>query len=335
MPKCFFFAIAALFLFGIVLLLTGWFFIFLPLNPSANERLFKVEEGRGVFQIAEALEREGFISSKWFFILYIAGKGWYNDLKAGTYLLSPAMNIQEIGEIIRQGKIAAITITIPEGSTVGQIGELLRSKLNIQNATLQLQTKNVARYKNRFDFLKDAPDKALLEGYLFPDTYRFSYNDTVEEIVSSMLENFDAKLSPEIRAEISRQQKTIFQIVTMASMIEKEVASPKERRIVSGILWKRLEAGMPLQVDATIAYITGKQTTKISLEETKIDSPYNTYRYAGLPVGPISNPGLDSILAAVYPEKSTYWYYLSTPEGKIIFSRTLEEHNRAKEKYLR
>jgi len=100
-------------------------------------------------------------------------------------------------------------------------------------------------------------------------------------------------------------------------------------------LWKRLKNNIPLQVDATISYITGKQTTKISREETQIDSPYNTYKYLGLPIGPICNPGIDSIKAAIYPKNSDYWYYLSTPEGKTIFSKTLEEHNIAKEKYLR
>jgi UPF0755 protein len=105
--------------------------------------------------------------------------------------------------------------------------------------------------------------------------------------------------------------------------------------LVSGILWKRLKAGIPLQVDATITYLTGKKTTKIPLEDLKIDSLYNTYKYPGLPPGPICNPGLESILAALYPEKSDYWYYLSVPEGKTIFSKTLEEHNIAKEKYLK
>jgi len=105
--------------------------------------------------------------------------------------------------------------------------------------------------------------------------------------------------------------------------------------LVSGILWKRLENNMPLQVDATISYITGKKTTKISKEETQIDSPYNTYKYLGLPLGPICNPGLESIKAALYPEISQYWYYLSTPEGETIFSKTLEEHNVAKAKYLK
>jgi len=120
----------------------------------------------------------------------------------------------------------------------------------------------------------------------------------------------------------------------MASLLEKEVKTKEEKELVSGILWKRIESGIPLQVDATIIYITDKKTNKVSYEETQINSFYNTYKYRGLPKGPISNPGLDSILAALYPKESDYWYYLSTPNGQTIFSHTLEEHNIAKAKYL-
>lgn len=121
----------------------------------------------------------------------------------------------------------------------------------------------------------------------------------------------------------------------MASLVEKEVKTLEDKKLVSGVLWKRLENGMPLQVDATISYITGKKNAKILIADTQIDSPYNTYKYRGLPLGPISNPGLDSIVAALYPQESSYWYYLSTPEGQTIFSRTLDEHNQARAKYLK
>jgi len=118
-------------------------------------------------------------------------------------------------------------------------------------------------------------------------------------------------------------------------MLEKEVKDFEAKKLVSGILWKRFKNGIPLQVDATITYITGKKTTQISLEDLQIDSPYNAYKYRGLPLGPICNPGLESILAAIYPKESEYWYYLSTPEETTIFSKTLQEHNLAKVKYLR
>jgi len=137
-----------------------------------------------------------------------------------------------------------------------------------------------------------------------------------------------------LREEIQKQDKTIFEIITMASLLEREVRSIDDKKIVSGILWKRLKNKVALQVDATINYITGKKATEGFKEDVKIDSPYNTYKYRDLPLGPISNPGLDSILASIYPEDSDFWYYLSTPEGETIFSKTLEEHNIARVKYL-
>ena len=158
---------------------------------------------------------------------------------------------------------------------------------------------------------------------------------SVSDLAEMMRANFEKKLTPDLRAKIEEQGKTIFEIITMASIIEKEVITLEDKKLVSGILWKRIGIGMPLQSCATISYITGKKTTKVSVEETQIDSPYNTYKYAGLPIGPICNPGMDSIIAAIEPEQSPYWYHLSTLEGETIFSRTFEEHNIAKAKYLK
>ena len=190
-------------------------------------------------------------------------------------------------------------------------------------------------FSQEFDFLKDKPIYFGLEGYLFPDTYEIAKGESIDNIVRRMLSNFDSKFKQEMRDEVQGQGRAISEIITMASLIEKEVKTLEDKKIVSGILWKRLGVSMPLQVDATIVYLTGKKTTKVSIEETQIDSPYNTYRNKGLPLGPIANPGLDSILASIYPEENEYWYYLSTPDGKTIFSKTLKEHNSAKARYLK
>lgn len=294
----------AIFLFLILFLLFAGFAVSASNNGNI---LFRVEKGQNVFQIGRNLEKKGLIKHRFIFDFYVIITGNAKNLKAGNYFLNPSMGTRKIAKKIIAGDIATITVTIPEGFTVSQIEELLGFKLPGEN----------------------------LEGFLFPDTYKFPLSISPEEVVRIMKENFNKKLTPELRKEIVRQGKTIFEVVTMASMIEKEVKTKKDKKLVSGILWKRLAAGVPLQVDATITYITGKKNTKISLEDTQIDSPYNTYKYRGLPVGPISNPGLESIEAAVYPESSEYWYYLSTPEGKTIFSRTLQEHIIAKAKYLK
>jgi len=274
---------------------------------SPEEKLFLVEKGENLFQIAENLEKEDLIKNRFFFDFYVLIKGGQDKLRAGEYFLSPSMNITEIARKIISGEIAKIIVTIPEGFTLKQIEKLLGLKL---------------------------PGRDL-EGFLFPDTYQFQLTVTGEEVVKRMRDNFEKKLTQDLQEEIEKQGKTVREIVIMASLIEKEVKTKKDKRLVSGILWKRLKNNIPLQVDATINYITGKKTIKVSIEETKIDSPYNTYKYLGLPLGPICNPGLESILAAVDPEDSDYWYYLSIPEGETIFSKTLEEHNIAKTKYLK
>jgi len=280
--------------------------IYLPKSfKLEKEKLFLVKPGQNLFQISENLEKEGLIKNKFFFDFYIFIKGVQRKLQAGEYFLSPSESIARIAGKIISGDIAKVVVTIPEGFTVKQIEEKLNLKLPGEN----------------------------LEGFLFPDTYYLPVDVTPEKVVEIMTTNFDKKMAP-FKEEIEGQGKTIFEIVIMASLLEKEVKTFEDKELVSGILWKRLKNNIPLQVDATISYITGKQTTRISREETQIDSPYNTYKYLGLPIGPICNPGIDSIKAAIYPKNSQYWYYLSTSEGKTIFSETLEEHNLAKAKYL-
>ncbi len=314
--------------------------------PCHTNGLFEVEQGQGLFQIAENLKKQGFIQTEFPFYFYILAKSEVQNLKSGVYLFTSDDNFLIIAQKIIQGKTHTIKITIPEGFNLAQIdarlseAELIgkREIINFDNANFQFPISlDASRRTPRRVAFQSIINYQLsnLEGFLFPDTYYFSPSIEVEEIVKVFLHNFDKKLTSELREEIQKQNKTIFEIITMASLIEKEVRTLENKKIVSGILWKRMENNIPLQVCPTIIYITGKQTTKISAEETKIDSPYNTYKYIGLPKGPICNPGLESIIAAVYPENSVYWYYLSNTKGETIFSRTLEEHNINKAKYLK
>jgi UPF0755 protein len=276
------------------------------------------------------------IKSKTAFQLYVLFTGRAKKLQAGTYLFSSGMSMSKIAKILSQGKIATITITIPEGYNLGKVENLINEKFKIKNSKLQFKIKDykIKDFQEEFDFLKNLPTDVLLEGFLFPDTYRIPLQADSREIVRLMLKNFGEKIKP-LQSEIEKQGKTLFEIITMASLIEKEVQSLEDKKIVSDILWKRLTIKMPLQVDATITYITGKKTVKISYQELQIENPYNTYKYLGLPPGPIANPGIESIKAAIFPKKTDYWYYLSTPDSKTIFSKTLFEHNLAKAKYLR
>lgn len=234
-----------------------------------------------------------------------------------------------------------VLITIPEGFNLREIERRLTEAgvASVRNlSALTIGNFKISSGMNSYDFFEDAPDDASLEGFLFPDTYRFWPDSSLETVVKKFLDNFGKKLVPDWRAEIERQNKSVYEVIVMASLIENEVKSDDDRAIVSGILWKRLGIGMKLDVDFTICYIKalrGKECLPITAEDKKINSPYNTYLYAGLPPGPISNPGISAIRAAIFPQENPFWYYLSTPDGKTIFSRTLDEHNTARRKYLR
>ncbi|MCD6402457.1 endolytic transglycosylase MltG [bacterium] len=334
-----------------IILLVGFLMgtFYVPVAPFSQEEIvFIVKRGESSKEIAMNLEKEGLIFWAPIFRSYVFMKGISGKLKAGSYLLSRTMSLSEIAEKFVKGEVIKEKIVIPEGWNLRDIAFYFERKGMFQAAKFwelvgfpaidyskTTDLPKIKDFSSEYDFLRDKPKNVSLEGYLFPDTYEISKDITLEEIVRKMLDNFDKKLTPTLREEIKNQKKSIFEIVTMASLLEKEVKTKEDKEIVSGILWKRLENKIPLQVDATITYITGKRTTKISKEETQIDSPYNTYKYLGLPLGPICNPGLESILAALHPKNSEYWYYLSTPEGKTIFSKTLKEHNIAKAKYLK
>ena len=208
-----------------------------------------------------------------------------------------------------------VKVTVAEGLTVKKIAELF---LAVKPSSGGLTAKIFENF-DKEEFLEKTEK---LEGYLFPDTYLFLPFAETEQIIGTMTDNFKNKAG-----DIGRD------IVIMASLIEKEVPDSDDRKIVSGILWKRLKLGMALQVDAVFPYITGKQ--KVLSDDLKIDSPYNTYLHKGLPPGPIANPGLDAIIAARNPQETSYLYYLSGNDGKTHFAKTFSEHLRNKEKYLK
>ena len=321
--------------------------IYFSYTTFINSKSVEVKLGMGSREIAGLLKREEVIRYKWPFLLYVVLKGAASDLKPGNYVFNSMSVTEIVGELIKGGTNEKV-ITIPEGWNVRDIAIYFENLgMFQQEETTELvglpgvdygKAKNIPTpkdFSSRFDFLKDRSRRVGLEGYLFPDTYPIYQDARLEEIIIKMLENFAKKVTPEMQEEIKRRGRTLFEIVTMASLIEKEVADENDRVVVSGILWKRLKLGIPLQVDATVTYLTGKKTVKVSKEDTLLDSPFNTYKYPGLPLGPISNPGLLALRAAMYPEDSPYLYYLHTPDGRTIFSKTLEEHNLAKAQYLR
>ncbi len=263
-----------------------------PAEKGGAGQMFIVEKGDGVREIAKSLEESGLIKSPAAFLVYGAVSGSADKLKAGAYDLSPAMNVFHIVDALRRGPKEDLTIRVGEGDTLAEIeAELVKLKI--------IKPKALSKF----------PGKSL-EGFLFPDTYRFFPNSSIEDVVKKFMTNFYKQAVPALKDS----PRDFYETLIIASILEKEVPFHDDRRLVAGVLYKRLKIGMALQVDAY---------------------PW-TYEHAGLPPKPISNPGLDAIRAAANPIASDYLYYLSDPvTKKTIFSKTFDEHVANKFKYLK
>ena len=305
-----------------------WALFYGPVNSQGQAVPFSVSAGESLEEIGQRLEEEGLIKNqKVFFVLSTLGE-IDRHLQEGEYQLSSGDNLLEI--ILKLGsensKPARILV-IKEGETLREIQENLKDIFQQDHALEEIK---IGEWKEEFLFLEDAPEEANLEGYLFPDTYFFSQSATTENIVRKVFWNFGKRVKP-LEAEMLKGEG-IYQTMITASLLEEEVIAIEDKKVVAGIIEKRMEIGMPIQIDAALNYILQKKS-RLSIADTKTDSPYNTYLNLGLPPGPISNPGLESIEAALNPKASPYLYYLTTSERKVIFSQTLKEHNEAKVKY--
>ena len=311
-------------------------FVFEVNDKNANKfgaKIFKIEKGEGINKIAGHLVEQGFIKKKFWFKAYVALSGAKTKFIDGEYNLSTEMTIRAlVRELTNQLNFnKEVDFTLIEGWTMAQADDYLVGQGLIKAGELIEYSDNF-NDKSYF-FLIDRPKKATLEGYLYPDTYRVYAQTKVDEIVKKALNNFDKKLDDELRKESKRQKKTIFEVVTLASIIEKEMFGYENRRVVADIFLKRLKVGMALQSDASVNYVTGKGLARPTSDDLKIDSLYNTYKYPGLPPGPISNPSIEAIKAVIYPQSTNYWYFLTTPDNKIIFSKSYDEHLKNKYKY--
>lgn len=299
---------------------------------------FEIQPGTGVNAISYNLKKQNIVCDSFAFETYLWLLKSEGKIKAGKYIFNLPLNIQEVTQILITGQDGGVekSITFIEGWSIQDMDNYLETEGVITKGEfIALAQDKEGKLKNEYDFLSNIPKNVDLEGFLFPDTYRVFKDATGEDVIIKMLNNFDSKLSDKMKEDIKAQGKTIFEIVTMASVIEKEVRSVNDMKIVSGIFWDRIKNGQPLESCATIGYILGEDKIRYSYEDTRIDSLYNTYINRGLPIGPISNPGLQAIEAAIYPEFTDYNYFLSTPEGETIYSATYEEHLRNSDKYLK
>ncbi len=298
----------------------------------SETKIFKIEKGEGNKMIGENLKKEGLISGKYYFYYYMWSHKLTSRILPDDYQLSGTMTIPEIVLTITKEQDKNIKITFPEGWTSKQMAERLNTKGLAGNEFLKIAD-NPGEIKNQYSFLAD-PKVKTLEGYLFPETYFFTKEMDAEAMVKKMLGIFNTKITSQMKSDALKNSRTLNDIIIMASIIEGEVRTDEDRKIVSGIFWKRLNEGKTLQSCATLAYITGENKKQYSEADTKIQSPYNTYLYKDLPPAPISNPGLSAITAAIYSAETSYNYFLSDPEtGETIFSKTYEEHTANKVRY--
>ncbi len=316
-----------------------WKIIEKPYAVGDFPKKITIQSGQSIKDIAVDLKQKKIVGHDFAFLLYLKIKGKEKDIKAGEYQLDRPLNMPQLIQLLVRGPIPQEReIKIIEGWNLKDIARYLDKEGVVSSQEFLSFAQGGFRKSplfQRHDFLAEIPEGGSLEGFLFPDTYRIYKKSTAEEIVGKMLDNFSQKFSPEMRAEARRQQKSVYQIVTMASLLEKEVRSLEDKKIVAGIFWKRIENNYPLQSCATLAYILGVNKKQYSYEDTQVKSPYNTYLNKGLPPGPICSPGLDSLRAALYPQFTDYNFFLSAPDGETIFSKTFAEHQRNKVKYLK
>ncbi len=283
-----------------------------------SQKTFIIKKGEGVREIASHLKSEDLIKDPVIFFIVVKKFGLDQKIQAGDFQLSPSMSAVDIAKALQVGT-SDFHIVIPEGKRAQEIADKL---------------------SERFPTFQESWRGKLIiyEGYLFPDTYSFPKESTIEQIIDIMRANFEKKYSSINAGSQNKLSKD--QVVIVASMVEREAKHDKDRPIVASVVLNRLKQGMPLQIDATIQYALGYQPSsktwwkkELTFDDLKISSPYNTYEHSGLPPGPISNPGIDVLSAVLNPSNTNYLYYISDKSGQNHYARTLEEHNANIKKY--
>ncbi len=317
-----------------------------PVSKDAASKLYVVHQGDGARAISEGLEKAGFIRSARYFLFTVWRRGDQAKFASGSYELSPSMRTSEIERTLAGGKPVSNEreITIVEGWTIDDIAEYLEVEGVASKKEFYAEVGESAKFVKpgslpdwaaSYPALANLPANASLEGYLFPDTYRVYADGGAKPIVRRMLTNFESKLTPELRQEITAKHRSLRDVLILASVIEREVRGTEDGAMVADVFWKRIDSGRGLEADSTVNYITGHSRPSVSYQDTKVDNPWNTYKYRGLPPGPIGNPGMTAILAAIRPTRNPYWYFLTDKDGNVHYAKTLDEQISNKRKYLR
>ena len=321
-----YFVIGLVFLIGVFLFVGFGYYLSNPAEERGNDQVFFVREGATMTVVAGELESQGIIRSKRLFLLWARLMGYSRSIKTGEYRLSSAMPPLKILETLSKGIVIAHPVTIPEGYTIKQIGELLEEKGLVKN--------------EEFLAITGDPDVAKrygisgqsLEGYLYPDTYQFGRGLPPMSVVEVMIKRFWEVTGP-FREKIEQSGMTIEEVITLASIVEKETGRAEERPIIASVFLNRLKKRMRLETDPTVIYGIKDFSGNLKKKHLTQRTPYNTYVIRGLPPGPIANPGKEAIEAVLFPAKPDSLYFVSKNDGSHYFSKTLIEHNKAVQKY--
>lgn len=316
-------AVAGLGIFGLLTgILSFWFMTHLPSQSMVSQTVV-VRAGMDAAQIGRLLEAKGIISNA--AVFHVAAK-WHRldgALQAGEYSFPPKATVADVIERLSRGQTNQVSLTIPEGWTVEQIAQAIGNRGLGDPAKVLAHAQKMAPYSY---IPAVQQQKYRVEGFLFPDTYSLAKGMGEEEILRLLAAQFDQKLTADMRKRAEALGLSPYQLITLASIVEREAQREEERPIIAAVFLKRLQIGMPLQSCATIQYILGDPKAELTIQDTQIQSPYNTYLIPGLPPGPVSNPGLASIQAVLQPTQHELLYFVARKDGSHIFSRTYAEH---------
>lgn len=302
--------------------------IFFPFYSNCRKVVITIPRAADSFQIAEILSKKKVIRSKICFILLCKLLRWDKDLKAGRYEFSLPVNMFEVLSKLKKGEIKTHLVTIPEGLPKWEIANILSQKKIVEKEAFLKVVDNpqiFAKEKISFSLPKDS-----LEGYLYPDTYYFAEGEAPEKVVRKFLARFEEVVLPLYRKRSAEKDCwPLDKVIILASIVEKEAQISAEKPIIAAVFYNRLRKGMKLRADPTVKYALGNFRSRVTRNDLKISSPYNTYLHYGLPPGPICSPGRDSIYAVLYPAKVDYLYFVARGDGSHEFSQTYEQHLKA------
>ena len=283
-----------------------------------------VKPGMAANDIGDLLYEQGAIKSIFLFQIVSKVQGLENLLQAGEYVFSKSMTVQQIVAMLARGETSYKQITIPEGYTVDQIAKLLQEKQLGSAGAFKTAAQSFVPFMYMANDNSNVIYKA--EGYMFPNTYRITKGITEEQILGMMINQFDKQFTESMRVRATEIGLSIKDVIILASLVEKEAQLPGDRPLIAGVFLNRLKLDMPMQSCATIQYILGYPKPELTVQDTEISSPYNTYQHRGLPPGPIANPGIASINAVLYSQKTNFLYFVADKQGAHHFSKTYEEH---------